>query len=311
VSQDDESVGTGLEPLDAAEFPIRKVQHEGQWYFSVVDTVAALTESKAPQQYWRDMKRRMTDEGWIETQAKCLPLKMPAADGKQRLTDAADIETLLRIIQAIPSPHAEPVRQWLARVGAERLEEMENPALAADRMRKEYQRMGYTDEWVNARLQNIVARNELVAEWAERGAEQGHEYAILTDVLHRGTFDVSTAQHKVIKGLKRQNLQDNMTPIELVLSSLAEVTATAMHQQRDSEGFMQLQRDAKEAGEVGGAARRDIEARLGQPVVSPENAKTLRQGRRHEMQPPLFAEHPAKNAPTAPPAPPTDHENGD
>lgn len=270
---------------------IRKVWHDGRWYFSVVDVVGVLTGSKVPQQYWRDMKRRMTDEGWVETQAKCLPLKMLAADGKQRLTDAADTETLLRIIQSVPSPKAEPFKQWLAKVGTERLQELEGSALEADRLRREYRRLGYAEEWINARLENIVTRNELTTEWRERSAQEGREFAILTDVLNTGTFGLTTGEHKRVKGIgQRQNLPDNMTSLELVLTSLAAATSTAIHQANDSQGFMELQRDAKQAGGIAGTARREIEVATGQPVVSPENAKTLRQGRQRESQPPLLSD---------------------
>jgi DNA-damage-inducible protein D len=201
---------------------------------------------------------------------------MEAADGKQRLTDCADAATMLRIVQSIPSPKAEPIKHWLATVGAERLEEMENPSPAIDRARQYYLAQGYSAEWIDARLQGIVARDDLTAEWRERGAEEGREFAILTDTLSRGTFDLTTAEHKAVKALKkRHNLRDSMTPLELALTTLAELTATAIHQAHDSQGFMQLQSDTREAGDVAGSARRDIEARTKQPVVSPENYKTL------------------------------------
>lgn len=205
---------------------------------------------------------------------------MVAADGKQRLTDAADAETLLRIVQSVPSPKAEPLKQWLARVGTERLREMESPELAADRLRQEYRRLGYDDEWIGQRLLNIVTRDELTEEWQQRGAEEGRQFAVLTDTLHRGTFDVSVRDHQAIKHIGRtQNLRDSMTRVELALSTLAEATAAELHQTRDSQGYEALRGDAQEAGEVGGAARCDIEARTGHPVVSGQNYKTLRQGR--------------------------------
>jgi DNA-damage-inducible protein D len=281
---------TNLELFDdeRADTQIRKVWHDGRWFFSVIDVIGALTGSERPRKYWNDLKTRLAQEG-SEVSAKIGQLKMPAPDGKQRLTDAADTETLLRLIQSIPSPRVEPLKQWLARVGTERIADLEDPALAADRLRREYQRLGYSSEWIKARLENIVARTELTTEWAERGAEEGREFALLTDVLSRGTFELTTAQHKTVKGLKaRHNLRDSMTPLELALATLAEVTSTAIHQAHDSQGFVELQRDAHEAGEVGGAARRDIEARLQRPVVSPENYKTLRQGRQRELQPPLL-----------------------
>jgi DNA-damage-inducible protein D len=177
-----------------------------------------------------------------------------AADGKQRLTDAADTETMLRIIQSIPSPKAEPFKAWMARVGRERLEELENPALTIDRLRQLYKRRGYTDEWIDKRLQGIIVRDELTLEWRERGADEGREFAILTDILHRGTFELSTDAHKAIKSLrKRDNLRDSMTSLELALTMLSEAAATTIHQARDSQGFTELQQDTHEAGEVGGA----------------------------------------------------------
>lgn len=264
--------------------------------YSVIDVIALLTESAAPQQYWRDTKRRMAGEGWDETQEKILPLKMTAPDGKQRLTDAANEETLLRIIESIPSPKAEPFKQWLARVGHERLQEMENPELAADRMRAQYRRLGYSDEWIDRRLQGIVVRDELTNEWRERGAREGKEFATLTDTLQQGTFDLTTVEHKDIKRIgQRQNLRDSMTTLELALTILAEETAKELHQVHESQGYNELHQDTQEAGDVGGAARRDIEARTGRPVVSSENYKTLRQGRQHELQSPLFPSDKASN----------------
>lgn len=260
---------------EQAEAQIRRVWHEGRWFFSVIDVIGLLTDSPRPRKYWSDLKVNLASEG-SEVSARVGQLKMTAADGKQRLTDAADTETLLRIIQSIPSPKAEPFKQWLARVGVERLEEMENPALAADRMRRLYKQRGYSDEWIDQRMQGIVVRDELTTEWRERGAEDGREFAILTDILHRGAFDVSTDEHKGVKQLKkRDNLRDNMTTLELALTMLSEATSTALHQARDSQGFTPLQQDAREAGAIAGEARQQIEAATGQPVVSAENAKRL------------------------------------
>lgn len=275
--QEDRQDAMALDLLDEqAEKQVRRVWHEGRWFFSVVDVVGLLTDSAQPRRYWTDMKRRIQDEGFSELYAICVQLKMKSADGKHYLTAAADTETMLRIIQSIPSPKAEPFKQWLARVGYERLEEVEQPERAADRMRQVYRAKGYSDEWINARLQSIMTRDELTAEWHERGAQEGREFALLTEVLHTGAFDVSTDEHKQVKELKkRENLRDNMTPLELALTILSEATATELHQTRDSQGMLELQHDADEAGEVGGAARRDIEARTGRPVVSSENAKSL------------------------------------
>lgn len=268
-----------LVPFDdeAAEQQIRHAWHKGRLWYSVIDVIGFLTESQIPRRYWTDMKRRLADtEGFSEVYAKCVQLKMPATDGKQRLTEAADTETLLRIIQSIPSPKAEPFKQWLARVGTERLEEAENPELAADRMRQLYRARGYSDEWIDRRLQGIVVRDELTQEWRERGAEEGRQFAILTDILSRGAFSASVAEHKQVKALKaRDNLRDSMTTMELLLTALSEETAKTLHQVHDSQGFGELQGDAREAGDVAGATRRDIEARTGVPVVSSENYKSL------------------------------------
>jgi hypothetical protein len=255
---------------------IRRQWVEDRWLFSVIDVVGLLTESADPRKYWFDMKRYIQAEGFRELSEKIRQLRMEAADGKQRLTDCADAQTMLRIVQSIPSPKAEPVKHWLATVGAERVEELENPALAIDRARQYYLAQGYSAEWIDARMQGIVARDDLTAEWRARGAEEGREFATLTDTLHRGTFDITTADHKAVKALKkRDNLRDSMTPLELALTTLAELTATAIHQAHDSQGFIQLEGDACEAGDVAGAARRDIEARTEQPIMSRENYKTL------------------------------------
>lgn len=261
---------------EQAEARVRRVWHEGRWFFSVIDVVGLLTDAPKPRQYWFDMKRRIQDDGFVEVSAFCRQLKMQSPDGKQRLTDAADTETMLRIIQSIPSPKAEPFKQWLARVGAQRLEELENPRVAADSLRLMYHKKGYADEWIEQRLQGIVVRDELTTEWRERGAEEGREFAILTEILHRGTFDVSTDEHRQVKSLKqRDNLRDNMTTLELALTMLSEATSTTLHQTRDSQGLMELQRDALRAGEIAGNARQQIESETGRPVVSPENAKSL------------------------------------
>jgi DNA-damage-inducible protein D len=286
----DEEMGLALVDDEGFDAHIRRTLHDGRLFFSVIDVVGALTGSAKPRRYWTDMKRRLAeDEGFTEVYALCVQLKLRSSDGKSYLTDCADIETLLRIIQSVPSPRAEPLKQWLARVGSERIAEVQNPALGADQMRRLYRQQGYSDDWIQRRLENIVVRNDVTAEWAERGAEEGREFALLTDVLNKGTFELTTGEHKAVKGLKpRHNLRDSMTPLELVLTSLAETTAATFHQQRDSQGFMDLQRDAHQAGGIAGDTRERIEAATGQPVVSPENYKTLQQGRQRDLQPSLF-----------------------
>lgn len=290
--QSNQSDSFSLEDFDEqASGRIRHIMYNGEPWYSVIDVVGLLTDAPKPRQYWFDMKRNVQTEGFREVSEKIRQLKMEAPDGKQRLTDAANEETLLRIVQSIPSPKAEPFKQWLARVGHERLQEMENPELAADRMRKQYRALGYTDDWIDRRLQGIVVRDDLTNEWRERGAKEGKQFAALTDILHSGTFDLTTAEHKATKHIgQRANLRDSMTTLELALTILAEETSKELHQVHDSQGYGKLQQDTEEAGEVGGAARRDIEARTGRPVVSSENYKTLRQGRQRELQDPLFPE---------------------
>jgi DNA-damage-inducible protein D len=273
---------------------IRRAWHNGRWFFSVVDVVGLLTESAEPRRYWSDMKRRIRDEGFRELYAKCVQLKLPSADGKSYVTDTADTETLLRIIQSIPSPKAEPVKQWLAKVGTERLAELENPALAVDRAREYYSQRGYPPDWIEKRLQGIVIRQELTEEWKERGAEEGREFAILTDILNRGTFGLKVEEHKAFKNLKRHhNLRDSMTTLELALIAFAEASATELHQARDSQGFPALQEDVCDAGEVAGAARRDLEARTGRRVVSSENYRTLISSNRDTQRQLPAADRPA------------------
>lgn len=282
---------------DEAKARIRFVQHQGEPWYSVIDVIGLLTDSTYPNRYWSDMKQRLADEeGFREVYAKCVRLKMLAPDGKQRLTDAANEETLLRLIQSIPSPKAEPFKQWLARVGHEHLEEARNPELGADRMRKQYQAMGYTDEWIGVRLRSIMVRDELTNEWRARGAKEGKQFGALTETTQRRTFDISTAEHKQVKNLPaRANLRDSMTGLELAFTILGEEAAKELHQTHDSQGFDELLVDAQEAGDVAGAARRDLETRTGRPVVSGENYKTLRQGRLRELQAPLFPdEEPGK-----------------
>ncbi|WIG60106.1 MAG: hypothetical protein OJF49_002854 [Ktedonobacterales bacterium] len=274
--RDNANDAMGLELLDdQAEAQVRRVWHEERWFFSVIDVIGLLTDSEQPRFYWANMKRRITDEGFVELLSKCQQLKMLSADGKQRLTDAADTETLMRIIQSIPSPKAEPFKQWLARVGAERLEEMQDPELAADRMRQDYRRLGYADDWIEKRMQGIIIRDELTGEWHHRGASDA-DFGALTNTIHKGTFDVGVAGHKRVKGIgQRANLRDNMTVLELLLTQIGEATATELHQVRDSQGLSELQRDTKDAGGVAGRTRRDIEAQTGRPVVSSENANSL------------------------------------
>lgn len=249
---------------------------EEKWYFSIVDVCAVLTESKDPTAYWRKLKQRLKQEG-NETVTNCHGLKMTAADGKKRLTDVADTEQLLRIIQAIPSPKAEPFKLWLAQVGRERIEETIDPELTIERALATYLKKGYTREWINQRLQAIQVRKELTDEWDARGVQKGVEYAILTDEITRAWSGMSTRQYKNLKGLKKENLRDNMTTLELVLNMLAEATTTEISKQRAPETFAENMRVAREGGEAAGEARKAVEARTGVPVITSQNAAQLNQ----------------------------------
>jgi DNA-damage-inducible protein D len=245
-----------------------------KWYFAIVDVIAVLTGSVDPGAYWRKLKERLKKEG-NETVTNCHGLKITAADGKKRLTDVADTEQLLRLIQSIPSPKAEPFKRWLARVGFERLEEIGNPELAMDRMKGLYEKKGYPKEWIDKRLRGIAVRQDLTGEWKNRGARTSIEYAILTNEIMQGAFDLKVEDYKLVKGLEQENLRDHMTDIELILTMLGEATTTKLHRDRDSKGFEPLKKDAQEGGAVAGSTRKDIEKRSGKPVVTSENYKAL------------------------------------
>lgn len=230
--------------LDSALFEqkqLRRVWHNGEWYYSVTDVIAILTDSTNPRVYWSKLKERASSEGFEETLTHIEPLKLKSTDGRFRLTDTADRQTLLRIIQSIPSPRAEPFRLWLAQVGEERLEEIEHPEIAIERVRAMYKAKGYDDAWIDARIKNDLIRNELTDEWKERGARVGMEYAILTNEITKGTFGFTVQTYKEYKLLPaRANLRDHMTPIELALTSLSEATAITYHRNRNSQGFPEL-----------------------------------------------------------------------
>jgi hypothetical protein len=251
-------------------------EEKEEWFFSVVDVIAVLTDSKDPAAYWRKLKQRMREEG-NETVTNCHGLKMTAADGKKRLTDVADTEQLLRIIQSIPSPKAEPFKMWLAQVGRERIEETIDPELTIERALETYQRKGYSREWINQRLQAIQVRKELTDEWDARGVQQGIEYAILTDEISRAWSGMTTRQYKRLKGLKKENLRDNMTTLELVLNMLAEATTTEISKQKEPETFAENVEIARAGGKVAGDARKAVETQTGVPVITSQNAAQLNQ----------------------------------
>ena len=254
---------------------IRKILHEGEWWFAVIDIVEVLTGSSIPKRYWSDLKRKLLSEGFTEAYEKIVRLKMSAPDGKQRLTDCANTETMFRIIQSIPSPKVEPLKRWLAKVGKERLDEIENPELAMGRMQDLYEKKGYPKEWIDKRLRGIAVRQDLTDEWKERGAASSKEFAILTNEIMQGTFALKVDEYKQVKSLQHENLRDHMTDIELILTMLAEATTTKLHRDRDSQGMEPLKKDAKDGGAVAGRTRKDIEQQTGKPVISAENFKQL------------------------------------
>lgn len=247
---------------------------EEKWYFSVVDVVGALTDSPDPKDYWYRIKKREKVSG-IELSTICRQLKLESADGKKYLTDCANTEGVLRIIQAIPSPKAEPFKLWLAKVGYQRLEEIENPELAMTRMQELYEKKGYPKEWIDKRLRGIAVRQDLTDEWKNRGAGNNLAYAILTNEIMQGAFGLKVDDYKAVKGLERENLRDHMTDMELILTMLAEATTTKLHRDRDSQGFDPLKKDARDGGAVAGRTRKDIEAQSGTNVVSSANFKEL------------------------------------
>ena len=247
-----------------------------RWLFAIVDVVAALTESQNPQVYWRVLKKRLLTEG-NESVTNCNALKMTAPDGKQRLTDVADTEQLLRLIQSIPSPKAEPFKRWLAKVGYERLEEIENPELSAARMRELYKAKGYSDEWIEKRVRGIAIRDELTNEWQKRGVKEQLEYAILTAEISRATFGMTPAEYKAFKSLNKpaDNLRDHMNDLELIFTMLGEASTTEIARNKDAQGYVENRSAAVKGGAVAGRARRDLEKKSGKRIASKENYKQL------------------------------------
>jgi len=245
------------------------------WFFSIVDVVEILTDSQRPRKYWNDLKKKLQKEG-SELSEKIGQLKMLSSDGKQYLTDVTDTENILRLIQSIPSPKAEPFKLWLAKVGYERIEETEDPELAFDRAMQTYLKKGYSKEWINQRLKSIEVRKDLTDEWQERGMRQGLEYAILTDEITRAWADKSVKEYKRFKGLEKQNLRDNMTNLELVLNMLAEASTTEISKKKKPASFDENKTVAWQGGHVAGTARKEIEAQTGESIVSPQSANTLR-----------------------------------
>lgn len=255
-------------------------EEKEEWYFSIVDVVAVLTDQptqRGASNYWAKLKQRLKDEGAEQLLTNCQQLKMTAEDGKKRLTDVASTQQLLRIIQSIPSPKAEPFKLWLAEVGRERIEETIDPELTIERALETYLRKGYSREWINQRLQAIQVRKELTDEWDARGVQKGVEYAILTDEISRAWSGMTTRQYKNFKGLTKENLRDNMSTLELVLNMLAEATTTEISKQKEPDGFAESIEIARAGGKVAGDARKAVEAQTGVPVITPQNATQLNQ----------------------------------
>ena len=252
---------------------IRRIENNDEWYYSIVDVIEILSESKNPRDYWYRLKKRMEEEELSELSTNCRRLKIPAKDGKIRETDCANREGIFRIIQSIPSPNAEPFKLWFAKLAEERIQEVINPSLAIERARQTYLKKGYSDEWINARIKGIPARDELTDEWNKRGVTEPKEYAILTDEISLGTFGITTRQHKDFKNInKKQNLRDNMSPLELALTTLAEVTTTELHRTNNSQGLKELKTDAHDGGEIASITRKNIETKTRKPVVTSQYA---------------------------------------
>lgn len=248
---------------------------EEKWYFSIVDVIAVLTDSVDPTAYWRKLKQRLKAEG-NETVTNCHALKMRAADGKMRMTDVADTEQLLRLIQSVPSPKAEPFKQWLAKVGSQRLDQIQDPELSIQQALQDYRRLGYSDDWINQRLKSIEIRKELTDEWQRTGITDNKDFAVLTNILTKTWSGKTVKEYKQHKGLKKQNLRDNMTSTELILNMLAEASTKDISQANNPNTFNQSMTIAKQGGNVAKVAREELERQTGKSVISSDNAATLR-----------------------------------
>ncbi len=254
---------------------IRRKLHENEWYFSIVDIIKVLTDSDSPSVYWSVMKSRLETEEKIELFTICKQLKLEAEDGKMRETDCANPEGIFRIIQSIPSPKAEPFKKWLAKVGYERIQEIENPELATKRTRALYKLKGYSDDWIEKRMRGIAIREELTDEWKNRGAKEQSDYEILTAEISKATFGVTPNEYKKLKGLEKENLRDYMNDFELIFTMLGEKSTTEIHKTEDSKGIPKLKEDAKFGGEIAGGARKQLEKKLKKSIVSERNYKNL------------------------------------
>ncbi|KJS23665.1 MAG: phage antirepressor protein [Clostridiaceae bacterium BRH_c20a] len=260
-------------------------EHEQKWYFSIIDVIEILTDTENPRRYWSDLKRKLKKEGFVELYDFIVQLKMEASDGKKYLTDCANAEALLRIIQTIPSQKAEPFKRWLAKVGYERLEEIENPELATKRIRETYKIKGYSDDWIEKRMRGIAVRDELTDEWKKRGLKEQKEYSILTAEISRATFGMTPSEYKKLKELNKptDNLRDHMTDLELIFTMLGEASTTEIARNRDAQGFIENFTAAHEGGTVAGNARKELESKTGAKVVTKENYKELTEGKKRKQ----------------------------
>lgn len=266
---------------------IRRIWHNDQWYFSITDVVGILSESSIPRRYWSDLKIQLKNEGF-ELYDFIVQLKLQSSDGKYYETDCANTETLFRIIQSIPSKKAEPFKRWLAQVGYERVQEIENPELGQDRIKQYYELKGYPKEWINKRIRGIAIRQELTDEWKQRGVDENKEFAILTNEISKATFGVDIKRHKAIKGLdpkfKNQNLRDHMTDLELIFNMLGEKSTTEIARVKKAQGFEQNKQAAKKGGKIAGDARENLEKELGKKVVSSENYLDVAKNRKKVLK---------------------------
>ncbi len=277
---------TSIQLFENATIRVAWDDEAEKYFFSVVDVIAVLTESANPQTYWRVLKKRLSDEGF-ETVTNCNALKLPAADGKMRLTDVADLEQILRIVQSVPSKKAEPLKRWLAQVGSERIQQMIDPELAIQQAVADYKKQGYSDKWIANRVKSIDARNELTNEWKRSGMQEGRDFAILTDLITKAWSGKTTKEYKKFKGLTKENLRDNMSTIELALNTLAEASTTEISKRKNPRTMQQNMQIAKEGGNVAKAARNQLEATIGESVVSPIKAsdyiRPIEEGKAKEL----------------------------
>ncbi|MBU4210104.1 Bro-N domain-containing protein [Patescibacteria group bacterium] len=267
----DNKLTSNSQPVIFQQKEIRRIWFKKQWYFSVVDIIQALTDSVNPRNYWHKMKKREKRETRFQLSTICRQLKLISSDGKKYLTDCANVQNTLRIIQSIPSKKAEPFKLWLAKVGKERIEEIQNPELAMARMKNLYRQKGYPENWIEKRARGIAIRNELTDEWKNRHVYHSLEFAILTNEIMNETFGMKVGQYKKYKKLKKENLRDHMDDMELIFTMLAEATTTRITRKKNSKGFPKLKKDAKQGGQVAGRARKDVEQKIGEKITSPQN----------------------------------------